>query len=120
MKRVRRADTEAELALHKSLEALGVSFTPHQAVSGTRATPDLVVTGAMLAVFIDGCFWHGCPKHRTAPAHNAEWWRAKLAANRERDTRVNAELRRAGWRVIRVWEHEPPSAAAQRVAEAAG
>lgn len=59
-----------------------------------------------LAVFVDGCFWHSCPKHRTKPANNAAFWRKKLAANKARDRRVTRTLRRMGWRVLRIWEHE--------------
>ena len=59
-----------------------------------------------LAVFVDGCFWHSCPKHPTKAANNAAFWRKKLAANKARDRRVTRTLRRLGWRVVRIWEHE--------------
>ncbi|MCX6901571.1 MAG: DUF559 domain-containing protein [Verrucomicrobia bacterium] len=59
-----------------------------------------------LAVFVDGCFWHSCPKHGTKPANNAAFWRKKLSANKARDRRVTRTLRRLGWRVVRIWEHE--------------
>lgn len=58
------------------------------------------------AVFVDGCFWHGCPKHATQPKTNAAFWRKKIATNKARDRRVNRALRRCSWRVVRVWEHE--------------
>lgn len=67
--------------------------------------PDFVFPRQKLAVFVDGCFWHACPLHATRPRQNAVFWRRKLAANRERDRRVNLALRRAGWRVLRIWEH---------------
>jgi DNA mismatch endonuclease (patch repair protein) len=66
--------------------------------------PDFVFKKARLAVFVDGCFWHGCPRHATKPKNNRAFWRRKLAGNRTRDLRVNRMLRRAGWRVVRIWE----------------
>lgn len=68
-------------------------------------------TRRRVVVFVDGCFWHGCPEHATAPKHNATWWREKLAANVERDRRNTTALRELGWTVVRVWEHEPLDAA---------
>jgi DNA mismatch endonuclease, patch repair protein len=70
--------------------------------------PDFVFQGRKVAVFVDGCFWHGCPKHATKPRNNAAFWRRKLAANKARDQLVTRTLRRAGWRVLRVWEHDLP------------
>lgn len=71
-----------------------------------RVRPDFVFPDRRIAVFVDGCFWHGCPEHAVKPRTRAAFWRRKLATNRERDRRVNRELRRAGWRVLRIWEHE--------------
>jgi DNA mismatch endonuclease, patch repair protein len=68
--------------------------------------PDFVFRRQRLCVFVDGCFWHGCPRHATQPKANADFWRKKIEANRARDRRVTRELRAAGWRVLRVWEHE--------------
>ena len=68
-----------------------------------------------IAVFVDGCFWHRCPVHGTAPKANADWWRAKLDANRDRDRDTDERLREIGWLSYRVWEHENPDAAAQRL-----
>jgi DNA mismatch endonuclease (patch repair protein) len=65
--------------------------------------------GRKVVVFVDGCFWHGCPRHATQPKANADWWRDKLAANVARDRRTDAELAARGWRVLRYWEHEPPT-----------
>ncbi len=75
----------------------------------------MAFTRARLAVFVDGCFWHCCPLHATQPKNNAEWWSAKLAANVARDRRQEAQLQKAGWTVVRVWEHESASAAADRI-----
>ena len=67
--------------------------------------PDFVFPKSKVAVFVDGCFWHGCPKHATWPANRAAWWRRKLEGNKARDRKVNRALQRAGWRVVRIWEH---------------
>jgi DNA mismatch endonuclease (patch repair protein) len=71
-----------------------------------RVKPDFVFRAHRLAVFVDGCFWHGCPLHATSPKTNAAFWREKIAANRTRDRLVTRSLRRLGWRVLRIWEHE--------------
>ncbi len=81
-----------------------------------RVRPDFVFPKLRLALFVDGCFWHGCPRHGTKPRGNAAFWRKKFAANRARDLRVTRMLRRHGWRVLRIWEHELrwPKAKAKR------
>jgi DNA mismatch endonuclease, patch repair protein len=71
-----------------------------------------------VAVFVDGCFWHGCPEHGSWPKANADWWREKILANRRRDADTDRLFANAGWRVIRIWEHEMPGDAADRVEEA--
>jgi DNA mismatch endonuclease (patch repair protein) len=76
----------------------------------------MVIVQAQIAVFVDGCFWHSCPIHGTYPKANGAWWRAKLAANRERDVSIDRALREAGWLVLRFWEHEQMDAAARDVA----
>lgn len=77
--------------------------------------PDFVFRRERVAVFVDGCFWHGCPKHCNQPANNREFWRRKLAGNRARDALVSRTLRRAGWRVVRIWEHELARKNAERM-----
>jgi len=72
----------------------------------TFGKPDFVFPAAKVAVFVDGCFWHGCPKHASMPVGNRPFWQKKLAANKARDRRVNRTLRRLGWRVLRFWEHD--------------
>lgn len=79
---------------------------------------DIAFTKARLAVFVDGCFWHGCPEHGTLPRANAEWWIWKITRNRERDLDTDRLLREAGWSIVRVWEHEDPGTAADLVAKA--
>jgi DNA mismatch endonuclease (patch repair protein) len=77
---------------------------PSPLVSRLTVRPDFVFRQVRLALFVDGCFWHGCPKHATKPANNRAFWQKKLAGNKTRDRVVNRALRRAGWRVIRIWE----------------
>ena len=77
-----------------------------------RRRADLVFTGARVAVYVDGCFWHGCPTHGTSPKANKAWWADKIAANRARDVDTDRRLGKAGWTVLRVWEHDDPFAAA--------
>jgi DNA mismatch endonuclease (patch repair protein) len=84
--------------------------TSQRNVPTFRVRPDFVFRQVRLALFVDGCFWHGCPRHATKPKNNAAFWRAKLAANRRRDALVTRTLRRAGWRVVRIWEHALPRA----------
>ena len=79
-----------------------------------RVRPDFVFRDVRLALFVDGCFWHGCPRHATQPKDNASFWRKKIAANQARDRRVNRELKRAGWRVLRIWEHALQRATSRR------
>lgn len=75
-------------------------------VAGLRRTADIVFTRARVAVFIDGCFWHGCPDHYQAPVRNADFWAAKVARNVERDRETDSLLAEAGWAVMRFWEHD--------------
>lgn len=107
MARFGRRDTAPELALRRELHARGRRFFVDRRISGrTRARADLVFPRARVAVFVDGCFWHWCEEHAHLPKANAELWRAKLLANRQRDASHDAVLRSEGWAVIRVWEHE--------------
>lgn len=105
MSRIRgRGNKDTELALMKLLRHHHITgWRRNQAVFGK---PDFVFPKSLLAVFVDGCFWHGCPKHCKTPANNRPFWKKKLAANRARDKRVNQTLRKAGWHVVRIWEHD--------------
>lgn len=119
MRSTRQRDTAAEIALRRHLHALGLRFRVDVSiVPSVRRRADIVFPKARVAVFVDGCFWHCCPLHRTFPKANGKWWADKLEANRRRDLDTNCRLRRAGWHVERVWEHEPPSLAAARVRDA--
>ena len=107
MSRAPRRETAPELALRRSLHAAGHRFRVVHPVPGNRRrTIDVAFTRARLAVFVDGCFWHGCPVHGTQPRANGQWWAAKLAANRARDVDTDRLLHEAGWSVVRIWEHE--------------
>ena len=111
-------DTKPELALRKAAHALGLRYRVSvRPITEVRRTADLVFSKAKVAVFMDGCFWHGCPQHHTKSATNAEYWAEKLRRNRERDEETDRLLAEAGWRVLRIWEHEEPSEAAHRVAK---
>ena len=107
---------------NRSTELLVIAIFRRHGIKGWRrhqplpGKPDFVFRRERLAVFVDGCFWHGCPRHLRMPASNVVYWNAKIARNMARDRKVNADLRRAGWRVVRIWEHalaEPKRVAAR-------
>src|SRR5687768_2082049 len=101
MKRVRQKNTSAESALRRELYALGLRYRIHVPVlAKPRRTADVVFTRLRIAVFVDGCFWHGCPLHATWPKANAEFWREKIVTNRERDRDTDMRLREDGWKVV--------------------
>jgi DNA mismatch endonuclease (patch repair protein) len=113
MARQRTRDTQPELLLRRELHRKGLRYRVDAAIPGMpRRRADLLFTRVKVAVFVDGCFWHGCPEHKTAPANNGEWWAAKLAGNIERDRGTDVHLRSIGWTVLRVWEHEDMTHAA--------
>lgn len=115
MQATRQRDTPGELALRRALRALGLRYRVEVSLPGTRRRADVAFVGAKVAVFIDGCFWHGCPKHGTWPKANAAWWRSKIEGNRLRDRDTDSLLRRAGWKVLRFWEHADAARAARRI-----
>ncbi len=105
--------------MRSALHALGLRFRKDHPVETLelKVRPDVVFTRARICVFCDGCFWHSCPEHASIPQTNKEFWRRKLERNVERDRQVDRALTAAGWTVIRVWEHEDPDTAAERVAK---
>ncbi|MCP2276941.1 very short patch repair endonuclease [Nocardia amikacinitolerans] len=114
--RQRRSGTAPELALRRELFRRGLRYFVDRApIRGQRRRADVVFPRRKVAVYVDGCFWHSCPEHATYPKNNAEWWAAKLAGNVARDRATDATLHAAGWHVVRIWEHEDPAAAADRV-----
>ncbi|GEL47512.1 hypothetical protein CHO01_26280 [Cellulomonas hominis] len=119
MSRLRRRDNERELSLRRALHAEGLRYRVTYPVPGLRRrTIDIAFTRRRVAVFLDGCFWHGCPLHGTDPRSNSAWWAQKIAANRARDADTDRHLGALGWRVVRVWEHEDISSASARVRDA--
>jgi DNA mismatch endonuclease (patch repair protein) len=116
MGRVRQRGTALELALRQALWASGLRYRlrTKQRLPGS---PDIVFPGAKVAVFVDGCFWHGCPIHGTQPKTRPEFWAAKIARNRERDAEVDAKLSAMGWKVVRLWEHQIRSGLSKCVAD---
>ncbi|MEV8522652.1 very short patch repair endonuclease [Streptomyces sp. NPDC052000] len=119
MSRQGTRDTAPELAVRKLLHAAGLRYRVNVPVPGMpRRTIDIVFGSAKIAVFLDGCFWHGCPQHATQPKANAEWWRAKLEKNIARDRETTEHLTAAGWTVLRFWEHENAEFVARTVTKA--
>lgn len=111
-------DTKPELALRRAVHALGLRYrVSMRPLPSIRRTADLTFSRVKVAVFLDGCFWHGCPEHHTQSATNSEFWAEKVRRNRERDQETNRLLTEAGWSVIRIWEHEDPEVGAARIAQ---
>ena len=104
MSRVRGRNTLPELKLRSAMWQIGIRFRLGQRIG--RAQPDVVFKGARLAVFVDGCFWHSCPVHKSRPKSNQRFWDEKLARNVARDRKTTADLESTGWTVMRFWEHE--------------
>ena len=115
----RSRDTKPERAVRSILHQAGlryrVSFRPESAI---RRTADIVFTRHHIAVFIDGCYWHGCPEHFVMPKSNVEYWKRKIRANRDRDIETTILLTEAGWIVLRFWEHDAPVDVARSIQSA--
>jgi DNA mismatch endonuclease (patch repair protein) len=103
MSRIRGRHTSPELTLRSALWAAGLRYRLHYGVVGK---PDIALPKEKVAVFVDGCFWHGCPLHGVKPKTNSAFWAEKIGKNKLRDEKVDKTLRAEGWRVIRFWEHE--------------
>ncbi|WP_116199453.1 very short patch repair endonuclease [Amycolatopsis circi] len=118
MSKQKSRNTGIEIALRKILHAAGFRYRVHRRpVKGVRREADLVFGPSRVAVFVDGCFWHGCPEHGTWPKNNADYWRTKIETNRRRDANTDQLLLEAGWLSVRIWEHEATDVAASRVIE---
>lgn len=116
MKRQPRRDTAVELALRRALYRRGLRYRLQVAVlPGLRRRVDIAFPGSRVAIDVRGCFWHACPEHGTLAAANASWWAEKLSRNAERDADTERRLTDAGWRVMVVWEHDDPEAAADQI-----
>lgn len=119
MSTLARRDTKPEIELRRALHRRGLRFRVQLKVPGNRRrTIDIAFTRARLAVYVDGCFWHGCPDHHVLPRANSEWWKWKVELNRRRDLDTDAVLAAAGWRVLRIWEHSNAEVAAALVLDA--
>jgi DNA mismatch endonuclease (patch repair protein) len=112
----RSRDTAPERRVRSQLHRVGLRFRKNcRPIAGLRCEADVVFPSERVAVFVDGCFWHGCPEHGHLPGRNSAYWRAKIERNVERDGRNGRALAEAGWLVVRAWEHEDPAAVASRV-----
>lgn len=116
MESMRQRDTAAEMKIRRVLHAKGYRYrVDYKIFPKLRRKADIVFIRQKLAIFIDGCFWHGCPKHGTWPRQNAEFWRNKIKTNQARDRETDQKLIDAGWKVVRVWEHEDPVQVADKI-----
>ena len=116
MKAAKPRDTAPEKALRSALHRRGLRFRiDERPVKDLNRRADIVFRSAKVAVFVDGCFWHGCPIHGTQAKANAEFWKNKFEQNKARDLDTNEQLEKAGWRVVRVWEHEDPERVSQEI-----
>ncbi len=116
MKAAKPRDTAPEKALRSALHHRGLRFRLDQKpIRELNRKADIVFRSAKVAVFVDGCFWHGCPIHGTNAKANAEFWMQKIHQNQIRDLDTNVRLKEAGWKVVRVWDHEDPEKASQKI-----
>nr|WP_212612946.1 DNA mismatch endonuclease Vsr [Pseudonocardia hierapolitana] len=112
----RRRDTKPEMEIRRRLHAAGLRYRVDVRLEADmRVRGDIAWRRDRVVVFVDGCYWHGCPLHRTTPRANASWWRQKLDDNIARDRLVDGILEERGWLVLRFWEHEDPEQAATTV-----
>ncbi|MBV1938272.1 very short patch repair endonuclease [Streptomyces sp. BV286] len=116
MQAIRSRDTEPERALRRLLHAQGLRYrVAAKPLPKLRRTADLVFRPTKVAVFVDGCYWHGCPEHYVSPKTNPGYWSDKVAGNIARDRDTDQRLTAAGWTVLRFWEHESPEECASAV-----
>ena len=112
-------DTRPELLVRSLVHRRGLRYRiSARPLPGLRRTADLVFRPTRVAVFVDGCYWHGCPHHYKEPKTNTDYWRAKIAGNGQRDRQTDKLLSEAGWLVLRFWEHEDPNEIADAIATA--
>ena len=116
MRANRSRDTKPELRVRRLLHARGLRYkVAKRPIPALRRTADLVFSGPRVAVFIDGCYWHGCPEHFTMPTTNSDYWSTKIGRNQARDRETTSRLEDRGWLVLRFWEHETPAAVAEEI-----
>lgn len=117
MANIRQKGTDVEVALRRELYRIGLRYRiDYEVLKKPRRVADIAFPGRKIAIFVDGCFWHGCPEHGSWPKCNAEFWRQKIETNQLRDADTNERLRSLGWTVLRFWSHESPTDAATIVA----
>ncbi|MFE4174914.1 very short patch repair endonuclease [Streptomyces sp. NPDC056909] len=116
MQAIRSRDTKPEWLIRRLVHAQGLRYrVAAKPLPGLRRTADMVFRPAKVAVFIDGCYWHGCPEHYVPPKTNEGYWSDKVARNMARDRDTDQRLAEAGWTVLRFWEHESPDTCALKV-----
>ncbi|OSP41048.1 very short patch repair endonuclease [Streptomyces sp. 13-12-16] len=117
MQAIRSRDTKPEITIRRLVHAAGLRYrVAARPLPDLRRTADMVFRPAKVAVFIDGCYWHGCPEHYVPPKTNSGYWSDKIVRNVKRDRETDEKLREAGWLVLRFWEHEPSDACADKIA----
>ena len=115
MRNQRIVDTKPESDIARACFGLGLRYRKNVEIPEAKTRGDLVFRKHKLVVFVDGCFWHGCPWHYRTPKTRSEWWDAKIDRNKKRDAIKTRKLRRLGWKVVRVWEHVDPDEAANKI-----
>ena len=119
MKSQKTRDTKCERDIRKILYSRGLRYrVDTRPLIEVNRKADIVFRSPKVAVFIDGCFWHGCQEHRRPSKSNSEWWANKISSNQTRDRDTDSRLDSAGWKVIRAWEHENPEVVAARIGAA--
>ncbi|MFJ9018413.1 very short patch repair endonuclease [Streptomyces sp. NPDC102259] len=119
MQAIRSRDTKPEKLIRRLVHAQGLRYrVAARPLPDLRRTADMVFRPVKVAVFIDGCYWHGCPEHYVPPRTNSGYWSAKVLRNMERDRDTDQRLREAGWLVLRFWEHEPAEECSLEVSKA--
>ncbi|MFJ7771462.1 very short patch repair endonuclease [Streptomyces sp. NPDC097107] len=117
MQAIRSRDTKPEILIRRLVHATGLRYrVAARPEPDLRRTADMVFRSAKVAVFVDGCYWHGCPEHYVPPKTNSGYWSEKVVRNVKRDRDTDERLREAGWLVLRFWEHEPSDACADKIA----
>ncbi|KJK55182.1 DNA mismatch repair protein Vsr [Saccharothrix sp. ST-888] len=118
MQAIKARDTKPELLIRQILHAQGLRYrVAARPLPHLRRTADIVFGPTKVAVFIDGCYWHGCPTHYVPPKTNQGYWSEKVVRNMERDRDTDSQLTEAGWLVLRFWEHEPSDLCASKIAD---
>ncbi|GEK03809.1 hypothetical protein TNCT1_60850 [Streptomyces sp. 1-11] len=118
MQAIRSRDTKPEKLIRQLVHAQGLRYrVAARPLPDLRRTADMVFRPAKVAVFIDGCYWHGCPEHYVPPRTNPRYWSEKVLRNVQRDRDTDQHLEQAGWLVLRFWEHEPPEVCATQIAD---